>query len=273
MMKLIKKYNYSDEEELFHNNWAKNIKLDELCVMQAFEGPVSPEYHQAIRLLGSLKNKKILNPGCGAGEEAVYLAKKGAKVVAIDISSEMLRVAKRLAIKFKVNEKIQFRKMNAEELSFRKDSFDLVFGNSVLHHIKIKKSLVGFQRVLKKGGKAVFIEPLFYNPIINLYRKMAKQVRTRQEHPLKNRDIKEFMRIFRSVRHYEYQFATLLVFCYFFVFERVSPNKDRYWKKIIREGKRFKKLFNFLFFIDNWLLYIFPPIRWLCWSTVIAAEK
>ena len=261
------------EEEIFHDNWAKKINLNDLCVLQAFEGPVSPEYNFAIGVLGNLKGKRVLNPGCGAGEEAVYLAKMGANVFAVDLSSCMLRVAKKLARKFKVENKIKFEKINAEKTRFKNESFDLILGNSILHHVNIEDSASEFNRVLKRGGKAVFIEPLFYNPIINYYRRIANLVRTPSEHPLKFSDIAIFKKYFKSVNHYEFQLFTLIIFGYFFLIERIRPNQDRYWKKIIREGGRYAKAFNCLFLIDKILLKFFPFLRRFCWVTVIEAIK
>lgn len=261
------------QEEIFHDNWAKSINPNDLCIYQAFEGPVSPEYNFAVKILGSLKNKKIFNPGCGAGEEAVYLAKKGALVWAVDLSSGMLKIAEKLANSFKVRSRIIFKKMNVEICDFPDEGFDFVFGNSILHHIDINKATSEFSRILKKNGKAVFIEPLFYNPIINLYRFLANQVRTTSEHPLRNRDIQIFKKNFRQVNHYEFHFLTLLIFCYFFIFEKISPNKDRYWKRIIRFGKRYASAFKILYFFDKIILRIIPPLRWFCWATVIEAIK
>ena len=259
-----------DEKE-FHDRWAKSLNLDKLSVYQAFEGVVSPEYRFAVKKIGRIKGKRILNVGCGAGEEAVYLAKNGAYVVAIDISVGMLKVAKKLAKKFKVEDKIEFKEMNVEKITLREREFDVVFGNAILHHIDIRRGIREFKRVLKKQGKVIFIEPLFYNPVINVYRKMAGQVRTKNEHALKKRDILCFKKHFKNVEHYEFQFCTLLIFCYFLVFEGVGPNKDRYWKKIIREGDRYAKGFNKLYGVDKKILKLFPPLRWWCWSTVIIA--
>lgn len=261
------------EEENFHDNWAKGIDINNLSVMEAFEGPVSPEYRFAIEALGDIQDKTILNPGCGAGEEAVYLAGKGAHVFAFDLSSGMLDMAKRLASKFKLQKKIEFKKMNAEKLELEKESFDYIFANAVLHHIDLESSIPEFYRVLKKGGKAVFIEPLFYNPLINLYRRLAKIVRTSSEHPLKFSDLCFFDKHFEVVRHYEFQFLTLLIFCYFFVVQRVNPNKDRYWKKVIREGRTYERVFRVLYAMDKILLSTFPLLKRFCWITVIEATK
>lgn len=261
------------EEENFHDNWAKGIDVNDLSVLEAFEGPVSPEYRFAIKALGDFRGKRILNPGCGAGEEAVYLAGKGASVFAFDISSGMLEVAKRLATKFKLQEKIEFKKMNAEKLELENESFDYIFANAVLHHISLENSIPEFYRVLKKGGKAVFIEPLFYNPLINFYRRLAKIVRTSNEHPLKFSDVAIFRKYFKEVEHSEFQFLTLMIFCYFFLIQRVHPNRDRYWKKIIREGERYEKAFKTLFIVDKILLRIFPFLRRFCWVVVIEVKK
>ena len=268
-----KNANILKKEEAFHDVWAKKIDTNDLCVLEAFEGPVSPEYHFAVNLLGNVKDRKILNPGCGAGEESVYLATKNAQVTAFDISAEMLKVAQKLTSKFKVEKLVQFKKMNAEKLEFEDESFDLIFGNSVLHHIDIKKAIKEFHHVLKKNGKAVFIEPLAYNPLINRYRKMAKNVRTQDEHPLRYEDIEEFKKYFTNVRHYEFQLTTLLIFCYFFLVERVSPNKDRYWKKIIREGEKYSFVFKILNSVDKVILTVFPFMKRLCWVTVVEAVK
>lgn len=261
------------EEEDFHDQWAKEINPNNLYVLEAFEGPVSPEYRFAIELLGKIKDRKVLNPGCGAGEEAVYLTKKGAFVSAIDISSEMLKIAQQLAKKFSFEEKIGFQKMNVEKLDFEANTFDLIFGNSILHHVDIEAAAAEFSRVLKNSGKAVFIEPLFYNPLINYYRRLSNIVRTPNEHPLKFSDLAIFKKYFRQICHHEFQFATLLIFCYFFLVQRVHPNQDRYWKKIIREGAKYQRAFKILFTLDKFLLRLFPFLRRFCWVTVIEVSK
>lgn len=269
----MEKSNIIKEEEFFHDQWARTININDLCILEAFEGPVSPEYNFAAKQLGEVRDKKLLNLGCGAGEEAIYFAKKGATVWAIDISSQMLKVAKKLATRFGLTKGITFKKDNAEDLSFPENYFDLIFGNSVLHHVNIEKAAKETYRVLKKGGKAVFIEPLIYNPLINYYRKIAHCVRTPREHPLKFSDIDIFQRYFRTIEHHEFQFITLSIFIYFFLVERTHPDKDRYWKKIIREGKKYASMFKILFAIDKVLLKIFPPLRRFCWVTVIEAIK
>ena len=57
--------------------------------------------------------------------------------------------------------------MDCENLGFKDNSFDLIFGRAILHHLNLEKSSKEISRVLCKNGKAVFIEHLGMNPLIN----------------------------------------------------------------------------------------------------------
>lgn len=112
--------------------------------------------------LGKYTNKhNILEIGCGTGlfTEKVYASTK-AQITSIDISQELLDKAK-----IKLPD-INFRMEDAMNLSFPDNSFDAVFGSSILHHLDMKKSLLEIFRVLKPGGNIVFAEPNMLNPQI-----------------------------------------------------------------------------------------------------------
>src|SRR3546814_4334755 len=59
-------------------------------------------------------------------------------------------------------------------------------------------------RVLRPGGRAVFIEPLGLNPAIELYRRFTPSARTPDEHPLLRRDFRRFDAAFGSTRSEEH---------------------------------------------------------------------
>ena len=267
-----KKKNFQTEEH-FHDQWAKSVTIEELDVIAQFEGPTTPEYRKVKTSLGEIENKKILNIGSGLGEEAVYLALSGANVVAIDISLEMLEITKKLAKRYRVDGKIQCIKMSVEKMSFKDNSFDAVVGCNVLHHVNIKKTAREVKRVLKPKGIAVFAEPLAYNPLINVYRVIARDVRTDGEHPLNNKDLIEIYKSFPNSKRNDYHFSTLLIFVWFFLVKRYNPNKTRYWKKIIIDGKNYKQSFKFLYSIDKIIWNFFPFSRKYFWVTVITSEK
>lgn len=96
---------------------------------------------------------KILDLGCGVGERSKYLSKFG-KVIGIDISSKNIEIAKQ-----KYPE-IDFRVMEAENLSFEKDFFDTIYAYDVLEHVDdLEKTLEEIKRVLKQGGKLLIDIP------------------------------------------------------------------------------------------------------------------
>ena len=68
--------------------------------------------------------------------------------------------------------------MDANNLSFEDESFDIVFGGAILHHLDIEKTIGHIHRVLKPGGKIIFLEPLNMNPLYKVYRFFNKQERT-----------------------------------------------------------------------------------------------
>jgi len=107
---------------------------------------------------------KVLELGCGTGYFTKEIVKTGAFVTAIDISPELLQIAKE---EIKENN-ASFILENAYEMSFDANSFDSIVGSSVLHHLEIEKAISEMFRVLKPGGPMYFTEPNMMNPQIAL---------------------------------------------------------------------------------------------------------
>ena len=125
--------------------------------------------------------------GCGTGALAFDLAEQGSNSVAIDISPVAISEAEQVAHARGLT--ARFEEMNAEAMTFDNDSFDLVFGSGILHHLDMERATQEVIGVLRPGGRAVFIEPLGYNPIINAYRRVTPTMRTEDEHPLLRSDL------------------------------------------------------------------------------------
>lgn len=258
-------------EQEFHDRWARSIDLDGLLVREAFEACTAIENRFAFESLQPVAGKRVLDLGCGAGETSVYFALKGAQVDALDISPEMMAVAGRLAQKHGV--KLKLHTGVAEKLPFAAESFDLVFGNGVLHHVDLIPALQEIRRVLKPGGKAAFIEPLKHNPVIEVYRRLASDNRTPTEFPLGFGDFKRIASVFPQLTHREFWLFSLYLFLHFFFVERASPGKVRYWKKVIEDAPRYEGLFSRLQKLDSWTLRLFPWLGRYCWNTVLVAVK
>lgn len=103
---------------------------------------------------------RVLEIGCGDGEFTKRLAKTGAVIIATDLTPKVLLRAKK-KYRFK---NVKFEEADAEQLSYPKNTFDLVCGVSILHHLDCAKALSEARRVLKKGGRIFFTEPNLLNP-------------------------------------------------------------------------------------------------------------
>jgi SAM-dependent methyltransferase len=143
---------------------------------------------------------RVLDYGCGESAYcALHAARQGHEVTAIDISDVAIDHAREQAARAGVADKIEFRAMNAEALEFDDDSFDLVSGLGIIHHLDVARSMSEVARVLKPGGEAVFVEPLGHNPMINAYRRRTPEQRSVDEHPLRMDDIDALGRWFGTV--------------------------------------------------------------------------
>lgn len=109
-----------------------------------------------LNLLGDLSGKKVLVLGSGTGRAAVAFAKAGAEVVAIDISSRQVELAKEIA-KTK-NVSVDIRKQSFNDLSiFKEGEFDAVFSSYALQYAdNINHVFNQVARVLKAGGRFAF---------------------------------------------------------------------------------------------------------------------
>jgi ubiquinone/menaquinone biosynthesis C-methylase UbiE len=132
-----------------------------------WESPAGKErWRRRVKLLtdfiqpGSL----VLELGCGTGYFTKEIIKTGAEVTAIDISPELLNVAKTEI----TSPKVSFREENAYQMTFPDNSFDYIVGSSVLHHLDVKKAMSEIYRTLKPDGTIAFTEPNMMNPQIAL---------------------------------------------------------------------------------------------------------
>ncbi|RZB30168.1 MAG: hypothetical protein SRB1_02448 [Desulfobacteraceae bacterium Eth-SRB1] len=117
--------------------------------------------------LGNIKaGRKVLELGCGTGEFTKRIAETGVDITGVDISPDLLKIATG-RIK---NKTVRFQIQNVEKMDFDDESFDIVFGSSILHHLNLKQALLEIYRVLREGGRIVFTEPNMLNPQIWLER-------------------------------------------------------------------------------------------------------
>ena len=124
-------------------------------------GPLIPG-EKEFRLLGDVRGKRVLELACGGAQNAIALAKWGARVTAVDMSSKQLSHARRLT----ANEGIDVALVQAdiERLTmFADESFDAIISSNGIEFVTdLDSCLLEWHRVLRPGGIAVIstVHPL-----------------------------------------------------------------------------------------------------------------
>jgi 2-polyprenyl-3-methyl-5-hydroxy-6-metoxy-1,4-benzoquinol methylase len=142
------------------------------------------------KLLGSIEGCRVLDYGCGQGEEATYLAKMGAHVTAIDISPVGIELTKDRAKLNGVADRVTAMLMRCDPTEFPSESFDVVHGFGILHHIGLQTGLMEIRRVLRPGGRGLFFEHMGNSKLIELLRPKEKDY-TKGERPVTWNEVQE----------------------------------------------------------------------------------
>ena len=157
------------EEASFFDSWAQKwgddgLPIDPLA-LQRYTRPVlrrrfNKEFR--FRVMGDLRDKTLLDVGCGDGLNAVMLAKMGAKVTGIDVSPKAIELARRRGDVNGVSDRLSLIAAPLETADLPPDSFDLIWADGILHHVLDDLELVldRLARWVKPEGLLVFAEPV-----------------------------------------------------------------------------------------------------------------
>ena len=206
-------------------------------------------------ILQRCQNKRVLDYCCGIGNFTCFIAKDSAETVGIDISEVSIEACKKRAIDEKVDKKVSFLVMDAENLEFGGGSFDIIVCMGILHHLDIQRAYSELARVLKPDGEIICAEPLAHNPFIQLYRKMTPHLRTEweAEHILTGSSIKSAEKYFGRVETRFFHLATLAAVPF-------------------RNLPVFSFILSLLEVVDGVLLKI-PILKWQAWQIVFVLSQ
>jgi SAM-dependent methyltransferase len=204
---------------------------------------------RAYSAMGDIRGKSILEIGTGEGYDLRRLDDSGADVLGIDISSEGLRLTREQC------PRVGLMKMDGARLGFGDSVFDIVFSRTLLMHLDRRLFLEECRRVLKPGGKAIFVEPLKSNPFLLPYRAAFSSGRFISPDYLKPVEADHMRRVFRSVSIWHFYLLSAIGA----PLASVAPWSTR--------------LFFPLELFDRALLSIIPFLKNLCWITVIECRK
>ena len=153
--------------------------------------PLEYCYH----LLGDVDGRHVLDVGCGSGMNSVLAATHGGFVTGIDISPSLTQLAIRRAQLNGVADRVRVMVTSAHDLPFAANSFDVVLGIAILHHLDLEVASREVHRVLKRGGRAIFQEPVRNSRLVKGMRALvpyrAADV-SPFERPLTDRELNEF---------------------------------------------------------------------------------
>ena len=161
--------------------------------------PLEYSYH----LLGDVKGKMVLEYGCGDGMNTLALARRGARIKALDISPELIAVARRRLQVNNADSDVEFIVGSAHDIPLEDESVDVVFGIAILHHLDLRLSAREVKRVLRKGGRAIFQEPVRNSAFIKFVRNLIPYQSpdvSPFERPLTDRELAEYAEGFSEYR-------------------------------------------------------------------------
>lgn len=156
------------------------------------------------------RDKVVLDYGCGRGPDTAGLIRRGARhVTGIDISEAEIDEARAAAENGGFADRTDFLVADGHATGFSDAAFDLVVGDSILHHLDLRSALEEIRRILRPGGRAVFSEPLAHNPILRIGRALTPSARTADEHPFTTADWDLCAEVFPGFHHFEREFLTI----------------------------------------------------------------
>jgi SAM-dependent methyltransferase len=171
--------------------WDEHVPPLEVCLRQYAAGP-DPNTRALLDALEPLEGATALEIGCGAGVLSAWLAKRGARLTAVDISPLSISRAKEVAAALGYDIDFVNDGFPSAELDGR--AFDRVAGRYVLHHLDLRLAVPALAARLAPGGIAAFVETMATNPILRASRKLAgrfgiQRFGTDDEQPLGRRDL------------------------------------------------------------------------------------
>jgi ubiquinone/menaquinone biosynthesis C-methylase UbiE len=192
--------------------------------------PLEFAYH----LLGDVAGRRVVDFGCGSGANTALLAGRGAHVWGIDISEDLLRLARRRLAVSGCAGGAAFIAGSAHDLPFPDESIDVVFGMAILHHLDLDLVSREVRRVLKPGGRAIFKEPVRNSAALRFVRGLipyrAPDI-SPYERPLTDDELARFARGFRSWSARAFVLPHVQV-------GQVLPFVKRYWRALYAWDRR-----------------------------------
>ncbi len=185
--------------------------------------PYGLEY--AFHLVGDVRGKTVLDLGCGTGENLIPLLERGARVIGMDISPDLIAIAQK-----RLNDahlEASLTAGDAYKTRLPDESVDAIFCMALIHHLDIELVRDEMWRVLRKGGAIILREPVRFSKGYAWVRSLlpAHDDISGFEHPLTREELATMTQPFQvqGTRYFRLPFVPLV--------SRVLPSKiDAAWR-------------------------------------------
>jgi SAM-dependent methyltransferase len=256
------------QEAEFFDRWAqermKSLRPTDPAVLDRYRNPrnLFPKEF-CFQLLGDLRGKSVLELGCGEGEDAVLLAKLGARVTGLDVSAGAVELARKRAALDGVSDRTDFIAAQLSEVKLPPRSFDVIWVDNVLHHLldDLDATLEALLRFARPGALFICNEPVNLSKLLRRVRFLVPvhtEV-TPGERPLEKRDLAVLERRLPGLRRRHFNFLGRLV-------QLVIPGL-----RYERASWPQRALADLLVRVDRGLLW-FPPLQFLGGIGVMHAQ-
>jgi 2-polyprenyl-3-methyl-5-hydroxy-6-metoxy-1,4-benzoquinol methylase len=172
--------------------------------------PFPLEY--AFHLLGDLRGKTVLDLGCGQGQNIAPLLARGARVLGIDISPDLIVIAEKRLRDAGLEAAVCVG--SAYETGLPDESIDVIFCMAVIHHLDIRLARNEMWRILRPGGVVILREPIRFS---KTYTWMCSLMPAREdisdfEHPLTHEELDIMIQLFKveGTRYFRLPFVPLI---------------------------------------------------------------
>ena len=199
---------------------------------------------------------KVLDFGCGSGDSSTELAFCGYEVTGLDLSPDLLDLARRRAELDGVAGRCQFVLADGGQAPFADDTFDVIVVQAVLHHVNMAECLTQLRRILKPGGHIVIVEPVGFSRWLQKIRDVTPVEKdiSPNERQLGKTDLAEIAAFFEVQETRYFHLSTRL--------NRLISNRSSFGRMLLTGLARL-----------DWLLLKLPGVSHFAGTVVIRARK
>lgn len=138
--------------------------FDRIALLTEHHGGANDLYHSYVRRHLPERSENALEIGCGTGEFTRLLATRAGSVLAIDLSPQMIRLARQQSADYP---NIEYVTGDVMRLSLPVEHYDCIVSLATLHHLQLDAALSKMTGALKPGGALIIHDLLAEDGLID----------------------------------------------------------------------------------------------------------